>query len=276
MEALNLTPAESLMIISPKASGDKMIKFTLMDLLLKKSLKIDIAEKSNFLKRSHSDIIISEGESFEWPLKPHEEIIMELILEHRELKLNEFVETLYEKISSPIEYKNKYVRDPLVEKGYFKKRKKMLLSLAPYSIYTLTDKGLEAKSKIRGLLDEAEYLEKWMKEDLGKAKAYLSVLGSHILLTNVYDMEDIKKFNRMLSYIKPESHTSDYYNYYLYNVPIDYLDDYGNLKSFDFLDISLLDYFSSFDDFLTDFKDVTVSKRNRRIERRIKNKKFIP
>ena len=61
MESLNLTPAESLIIISPKASGDKMIKFTLMDLLLKKSLKLDMGEKFNFLKGSYSSITISEG-----------------------------------------------------------------------------------------------------------------------------------------------------------------------------------------------------------------------
>ncbi|MGB9978727.1 hypothetical protein [Methanobacterium sp.] len=274
MESLNLTPAESMMIISPKASGDKMIKFTLMDLLLKKSLKLDIDDNFKFLKRSQGSIIISEGESCEWLYKPHEEILMELILEHHELKLDEFVDTLYKKIGSPIEYKTRYVRDPLVDKGYFKKQKKMLLSLAPYTIYSLTDNGLKVKSKITELLDQAEYLEKWMKEDLGKAKAYLSVLGSHILLTNVYDIEDIKKFNRVLSYINPESHTSEYYDYYLYNVPIDYLDDYGNLKSFDFLDIYLLDHFNSFDDFLADFKEISVS-RNRRVERRIKNKDVI-
>ena len=96
----------------------------------------------------------------------------------------------------------------------------MLLALVPYNTYVLTDKGLEIKSKITELLDEAELLEEWMKENLGRAKAYLSVLGSHILLIKTYDIEDIKKFNRMLSYIKPEAKTGDYYNYYMYAVPI--------------------------------------------------------
>ncbi len=273
MESLNLTPAESLMIISPKDSGDKMIKLTLMDLLLKKNLKLYPDEKFNFLKRSHGSIIISEGESCELSSKPHEEILIELILEYPELNLKEFVDILYKKIGSSIEYKNKYVRDPLVDKGYFKKQRRMLLSLSPYNIYSLTDNGLEVKSKIKELLDDADSLEKWMKEDLGRAKAYLSVLGSHILLTNVYDIEDIKKFNKILSYIKPESHTSDYYSYYLYTVPFDYLDDYGNLKNFDFLDISLLDYFKSFDDFLTGFKDISV--KDRRIEKRMKRKETV-
>lgn len=255
MESLNLTPAESLMIISPNAFGDKMIKFTLMDLILRKHLKIN--READFLKRSYDNMIISEGELSELSLKPHEDILMELILEHRELRLKEFVEALYKKIDSPTEYKNRYIRDPLVDKGYFKKQRKMLLALAPYTIYTLTDSGIEAKSKIMKLLDEAQYLEKWIKEDLGRAKAYLSVLGSHVLLLNNYDIEDIKKFNRILSFIRPESNTGEYYDYYLYNVPSGYLDEYGNLKSFDFLDISLLDYFNSFDDFLADFDEIS-------------------
>ena len=271
MESLNLTPAESLIIISPKAGGDKMIKFTLMDLLLKKSLKLDIGEKFNFLKGSYSSIIISEGESCQWPFKPHEEILIDLILEHHELRLDEFVNTLYKKIGPPIEYKNRYVRDPLINKGYFKMQKKMLMSLAPYNMYSLTDNGLKVKYRINKLLGEAEDLKKWMREDLGRAKAYLSVLGSHILLTDI-DMEDIKKFNRILSYINPEPNTCEYYSYYLYTVPFDYLDDYGNLKSFDFLDISLLDHFHSFSD-LTD-EDASIS--GRRIERRLKNRDVIP
>lgn len=246
MESLNLTPAESLMIISPKSSGDRMIKFTLMDLLLKKNLKLNIEEKSNFLKISHDNLVISEGELFDLPFKPHEEVLMELISTHGELKLKEIIGILYEKVSSPLEYKNNYLRDPLVDKGYFKKQKKMLLALAPYNIYTLTDSGLEVKLKIMELLNDAKHLEKWMKEDLGKAKACLSVLGSHIILINNCTIADIKKFNRILSNLKPESHTREYYDYYIYNVPHGYLDDYGNLKSFDFLDISVIDYFDDF------------------------------
>lgn len=249
MKSLNLTPAESLMIISPKSNGDEMMKLTLIDLLLKRDLKLDIEEnKSKFLEKSRITII-SEAEPSKIFLKPHENVLVELIWEHQELKLNKFAKIFYEKVGSSIEYKNKYIMDPLVEKGYFKRQRKMLLALAPYIMYVLTDDGLEVKSKIVELLDEAEHLEKWMKEDLGHAKAYLSVLGSHILLTSNYNVDDIQKFNKMLSYLKPESHTREYYGYYLYNVPSGYLDDYGNLKSFDFLDISLFDNFDSFNDF---------------------------
>lgn len=252
MESLNLTPAESLIIISPRAQGRDMIKITLVDLLLKRVLNIDVEEnESKYLKRHYKSIIISEGELFEFNLKPHEEILRKLILEYSELELKEFARILLGKIDFK-EYKNKHVRDILVDKGYFKKRREMLLSLIPHTTYELTDKGFEVKSKITALLDEAKNLDKWMKEDLGRARAYLSIIGSHILLTD-YDIEDIKKFNRILSGIKPESNVKDYYDYYLYTLPLGYLDDQGNIENFDLFDISVMGDFNSFDDFNSDF-----------------------
>lgn len=253
MKSLNLTPAESLIIISPRAQGREIIKITLIDLLLKRVLKINVEENgSKYLKRHYKSIIISEGELIEFNLKPHEEVLRDLILEYSQLELKEFARILDKKINSK-DYKNKYVRDILVDKGYFKKQRKMLLSLIPHITYTLTDEGLEVKSKIIALLDESKYLEKWIKNDLGRAKAYLSVVGSHILLTKDHDIEDIKKFNNILSKIKPASNTCDYYNYYLYVLPLGYLDDHCNIENFDLFDISVLDDFDSFDDFNSDF-----------------------
>ena len=253
MESLNLTPAESLMIISPRTQGREMIKVTLIDILLKRVLNVDIEEhESKYLKRHYKATILSEGELFGSNLKPHEEILRDLILEYSQLELKEFARILHKKLNFE-EYKHKYIRDILVDKGYFKKQRNMLLSLIPHTTYVLTDEGLEVKSKIIALLDEAKYLEKWITDDLGRAKAYLSVAGSHLLLTKAYDIEDMKKFNSILSKIKPSSNTSDYYSYYLYTIPLDCLDDYGNIENFDLFDISILDNFDSFDDFYSDF-----------------------
>ncbi len=246
MESLNLTPAESLMIISPECNGNELIKLTLIDLLLRKALKVNLENNSEFLNKEKS-IIMSKNESINLIFKPHEELLMKIV-GNNELELNEFAKILFKQIS-PLEYKNMNIREPLIAKGYFRRQRKMLLALVPYNAYVLTDEGNQVKSAILKLLNEAGLLKRWIMEDLGHAKAYLSVLGSHILLLNIYDIEDIKKFNKMLSFIKPESKTSDYYNYYLYTVPTEYMDDDDNLKSFDFLDISLLDNFDSFDEF---------------------------
>jgi hypothetical protein len=252
MESLDLTPAESLIITSPDSNGTEMIKLTLMDLILKKALNVNMEYfESRFSKNNYKTTFISINKSYKSDFKPHEEILMRII-DNNELELKEFIKTLFKRLTSS-DYKNIYVRGHLVDKGYLIKQRKMLLALLPYNTYVLTDKGVELKSMIMELLNEAKYLDKWIKEDLGRAKAYLSVMGSHILLTKTYDIEDIKKFNRMLSYIKPAAKTSDYYYYYMYTVPVDFLDDQGDPKSFDFLDISLLDNFDSFGDFFSDF-----------------------
>jgi len=253
MESLNLTPAESLIIISPKSSGNEFIKITLMDLVLRRVLRIDVQDKeSKFLKRHYKTIILSEGDFSHVDLKPHEKILVDLILEYSKLELKELAKIAHDRVHSR-DYKNEFLRDNLVKLGYLERQRKMLLSLIPHINYELTEKGLEIRDKIMELLDEAKYLDKWMIEDLGKAKAYLSVTGTHILLSEIYELEDIKKFNRILSQIKPESKASDYFSYYLYSVPLDYLDDYKDLNSFDFLDISVLDDFDSFNDFYSDF-----------------------
>lgn len=254
MESLDLTPAESLMIISPDSTGIEMIKITLADLLLKKALKLNIGHyNSRFLKKNCKSLFIIKNESNELILKPHEHILIE-VLDHGKLELNEFAKKLLKRVSSS-EYKNN-VRMPLIDRNYFKKQRKMLLALVPYNTYILTEEGIKIKSMIMELLDEAEYLEKWIKEDLGHAKAYLSVVGSHILLSDTHNMKDIQKFNKMLSYVKPEAKTSDYYSYYLYTVPVGFLDHQGNLQSFEFIDISLFDNFESLDDFFAEVEDV--------------------
>ncbi|HML04918.1 MAG TPA: hypothetical protein VK426_03990 [Methanobacterium sp.] len=252
MESLDLTPAESLIIISPDSTGIEMIKITLIDLLLKKALKLNIGQnKSQFLKKNCKSVTIIKNKSNELIFKPHEKILMDF-LGNGGLELKEFAKTLLLQIN-PSEYKNS-VRMPLIDKNYFKRQRKMLLSLVPYNTYILTEEGIKVRYMIMKLLDESLYLEKWIKEDLGRAKAYLSVMGSHMLLTNV-EVKNIQKFNKMLSYIKPETKTSDYYKYYLYKVPDGFLDNRGDIRNFDFIDISFFDNFESLDDFFSEFED---------------------
>ncbi|MGZ7118689.1 MAG: hypothetical protein ACXVH2_03195 [Methanobacterium sp.] len=246
MESLNLTPAESLIIISPNSNGIEMIKLTLMDLIIKKALKMNVVEDQ--LKEQH-ETVVSKNDSFKLKLKPHEEILMEII-KSNELKLKEYINTIF-RLVKPSIYKNEYVLPPLVDKGYFKMQRKMLLALVPYNTYVLTEEGKELRASLIELFDESKYLEKWMREDLGRAKAYLSVVGSHILLLKTHNMEDIKKFCRMLSYIKPEARTRDYYSYYVYALPDKYI-DHDDLLYFDFMDINLVD-FEIFDIIFNDF-----------------------
>ncbi len=231
MESLNLTPAESLIITSPTSNGIEMIKLTLLDLIIKKALKIN--------NSTDHHVFIRKNNSFKLELKPHEEILMEIVDDH-EIELQELVNIIIGKIK-PSTYRNEYVLPQLVDKGYFKLQRKMLLALIPYNNYFLTVDGEYLRDLLINLLDESKNLKKWMREDLGRSKAYLSVLGPHIILLNKYDMEDIKKYNKLLSFIKPDASVSDYYSYYLYDLPDEYLED-GDLRSFDFMELDSVDF----------------------------------
>lgn len=246
MKSLSLTPAESLMILSPNSSGSKMIKLTLIDLIFKKAIDINIKDKL----QPYNCAVINKNNSYTQELKPHEEILIE-ILGNDYLELFEFADLFFNQINT-LNYKNLYVRQTLVDKGYFKKQRKMLMGLAPYYTYILTDKGLEIKYLINKLLMEAECLKIWLREDLGHAKAYLSVVGSHIFLSEMYDIDDIKKFNDILSYVNPDTKTSDYYDYYLYPVPLEYLNDSKNIYGFNFMDTSFFNYYNSFNELFND------------------------
>lgn len=253
MDSLNLTPAESLIIVSSMSSGNELMKITLMDLVLRKVLKVEVEERgSKSLNEHYKLIFISEGDCTDFYPKPHEKILIDLISNHSQLELKEFAEKLLNRVDS-VKYRDRCIRDNLVDRGLLRRQRKMLLSLIPHTSYVLTDGGLKIKDKIKILLDDAKYLEKWVREDLGKAKAYLSVTGTHILLSDTYSLEDLKKFNKILSQINPETKTSGYFSYYLYTVPQGYLDENKNLNSFDFIDTSVLDSFVSFTDFYNDF-----------------------
>ena len=105
-ESLNLTPAESLMILDPRRSkGKEMLKFTLIDLLLKKVLKAEISHEAvdRAFRRSKElvkKIHISEGENYlKVKLKPHERIFTRDKVPSRTLELSEFAKEVYRNIT---------------------------------------------------------------------------------------------------------------------------------------------------------------------------------
>ena len=203
-ESLNLTPAESLMMLDPKRSrGKEMLKFTLIDLLLKKVLKIEIDYETVrhlfIFKRSVKKTYISKGENYsKVKLKPHEHIFTRDELLSHTLELNEFARELYKSISKKFSsYKKVFVRNSLLADGYFEKENRKLLFLFPYTKYVLSEKGFGAQTKIKNLLEEGEKeLERWVKHEPARAKAYLSVCGANILLLEHYnyDLKIIKEW----------------------------------------------------------------------------------
>lgn len=228
-ELLNLTPAESLMIIDPKRSkGKEMMKLTFIDLLLKRVLKADVIYEDVIYKgviySTTTDtklkwIYIIEGENYsKAKLKPHEHIFTRAELFSPKLLLRWFAKELYRSIAkfSIVErfflYKKNFVRNSLIADGYFHTEAKKFLFLFPYTKYVLSEKGLSAQTKITNLLEEgAKEFERWVKHEPARAKAYLSVCGSNILLLEHYnyDLKIIQEWIKALSKIESQENSSD-------------------------------------------------------------------
>ncbi len=264
-ESLNLTPAESLMILDPKRSkGKEMLKLTLIDLLLKKVLKADVNYETvdrafKRSKRSVKKINISEGENYSKAnLKPHERMFAWDKLPSRNLELSKFAKEVYRNINKNFSfYKKHFVRYSLIVDGYFQKEIREFLFLFPYTKYALSEKGFSAQTKIKNLLEEGEKeLEGWVKYEPARAKAYLSVCGTNILLLEHYhyDLQVIKEWIKELSNIESQENYSNYYPYSWHGwhelTSTNTLDDTIN---FDVSYFDSLDDFDSFDDFDTGF-----------------------
>jgi hypothetical protein len=251
-ESLNLTPAESLIILYPRrGSGKEMMKFTLIDLLLKKVLKAEVCDekKGIIIKRDVRKTYIKKGEAIHtFHLKPHEEVFVNPFKIQERLELAEIAKEVHGSVKGFSGYKSDLLREPLYEKGYFEKQKKRVL-LIPYTKYVLSQKGLEAQQRMKYLITEGEkYLEEWMGKDLVRAKAYLSACGANILLLKNYDLQTIKTWMKELSRLEYQgSDGTDSDSWYDYES----MKHVGDHSDFDIADIDIdsLNDFDSFDDF---------------------------
>lgn len=127
-ESLNLTPAESLLILDPrKGSGKEMMKFTLIDLLLKRALEAEVRDekKGRIIKRVVKKTYIKKGEAiYELHLKAHEEAFCSPLKMQERLELTEIVKEVYKSVNGFNGYAINFVREPLHEQDYFEKEKK--------------------------------------------------------------------------------------------------------------------------------------------------------
>jgi hypothetical protein len=251
-ESLNLTPAESLMILDPKkSSGKEMMRLTLMDLLLKKVLRADVQQlkKGKIIKKDVKETHVRKGEAFDKvKLKSHEGAFCNPLNMTDSMELTEMAKTIHEHVKGFNGYKNNYIREPLSERGFFSKEKKKRL-LIPYTKYELSKKGLEARDRMQSLISEGEdHFEEWMGKDMARARAYLSVCGANIFLLANLDFETMKKWMQELSKLEYQAAAYDHYPVFWYDY--DRIPAMGETPDFDFssMDFGSLNDFDSFDD----------------------------
>jgi len=250
-QSLNLTPGESLLLKDPElARPSDLLKVTFADLLLKKAIKAEV-QKKKFIFWTRKEIYVSVGESYsKIKFKLHERVILDHITSSPK-ELHMMAWDLRKTLERAYRYRDDYLRDPLMWKGYFRAEEGSILWLFPHTKYVLTEKGLEAQDKIWSLLRQAKNLDIWVEENPARAKAYLSVCGANILLLSSKDLEIVKSCSKELE--KVEANTSSYYDYYWYDYTWRHnlVDDieYDQTFDFNFMDFDLpeIDILDSFD-----------------------------
>jgi hypothetical protein len=127
-ESMNLTPAESLMLLDPeKVPGKIMIKLTFADLMLNGVIKAHIQEEKQFLFTKKRILISREKSGSSLSLKPHEAVILDHL--HGTERLDKLAKEVYRSVGSLKTYALDYLRQPLYEQGYFQveERKRVIV-----------------------------------------------------------------------------------------------------------------------------------------------------
>ncbi len=223
MGSLDLTPAQSFLLMDLDADGKEMFKLTMLDLLARHVIKMQTFQEDKGFSVTKPGIFheIHRGEEFEARLQPYEEVFRQPLYSYGEVELYQYIQMVLKNINPDItnsflEYKEKYLINPLIKDGYVERVKKNGLDSDDH--YQLTGRGEGIRKKINDLLKDADYLGEWVATDPERAKAFLSAVGSHIFILN-YDLDTLRFLENSLTDIK--SNTSKFYPYYLF--PLEFL-----------------------------------------------------
>jgi hypothetical protein len=264
--SLNLTPAESLIILDHKEhqrSPKELLKSTLIDLIFKNVYQLNVQEvekKGIFGRKMVKKIYLEEGKNFNMPLKPHEEVFRKHLPHKANSKrLRKLQQRVYRTYGN--NYAKKKLLAPLASEGFFTVEKKILGNK-----YSLTEKGTKAQQMILELKNEGKNLDNWLETDPERAKAYLLIGGSNIFLT---DDDSFNWFKNNFQKIRQlYASRSDKINAFLFfsfawygafkmhpkhmkGIEFDQFDDGLDFDSFDSTDFS--SDFDGFDDIFSDF-----------------------
>lgn len=261
MESLELTPAESLLILDLDADGKEMFKLTMLDLLARRVIRMQTFQEDKGLSVKKTGLFheVQRGKEFETRLQPYEEIFRKPLYSYQEIEVFQYIQMVLKNISpiltNPfLEYKDIYLINPLIKEGYIERVEKNGFHSRDH--YRLTELGVGIRKKIKDVLEDADHLGEWVNTDPERAKAFLSAVGSHIFILN-YDLDTLRFLENNLAGI--ESTTSKFYPYYLF--PIDFLKNFKSeanindifgmeaLRSFEFFET-----FDPFDDILDAFE----------------------
>lgn len=262
--SLGLTPAESLMIMDHKfyqgygTALQELLKVTLIDLVFKDVFKLEVKEvekKGLFSSKLVKETYLLEGENFNMPLKPHEEVFRKYLPSRVDgNRLKKLQQQVYRHSN---DYAKKKLLEPLVLEGFFNVEKKFLGKK-----YSLSYKGQNTQEMIFKLKEDGKDLENWIETDPERARAYILMGGSNIFLTDDYYFDWFKNNSKKISALFAGvavvgtayafSKVRWYGAFRRHHSGIDF-DDFDDFNSFDdsfsdiFSDASTFDVFDSMD-----------------------------
>jgi hypothetical protein len=195
-----ITPAETILITDINSLELKdLMKYTFMDLLLKKVIEIkEVRRKVNPRDqqiRTYSYVV--SGKNFnKYKPKNHELIYLNPFLKNISMQIlfKHFVKMAYDSINSDWSY-IKLIRSNQEINQFFKQTFWSDL----FRINKLTERGISLKNEISNYLNEIDRdIDKLLYDDTAKGLALLLSLGGNIFLLKNLDFQLLKKIDKEL------------------------------------------------------------------------------
>ena len=205
-----LSPAESMYLLNNQSNIIEMINVTFLDLINRNVLDITFREvlKGVLIKKEKNETFVFGKNAFYDILKPHEEVFQKAMQNKPELSLEKYTKVLFKKLGMFTHkrglgirgrdfpsYRNKKIRNTMVDNGYLEIHKTKSMGLISRNNYELSDYGLDLKNKIDAVISEAESLEEDTNDPKGN-NIFFNPLGTRIFLSNPEDEVKVNNFTK--------------------------------------------------------------------------------
>ena len=247
----NITPAETLLIKDNGSSDLKsLMKFTFMDLLLKKVIEVkEISSRPHPRDRERKYTYVVSGKNLtKYAPKKHELIFINSFLKSPSLQVlfKNYVSMIYGSANGKSSYK-KLIKSNKEIDGYF--NQSILLNL--FSINKLTNKGVITQKELKAYLIEIDNnINHLLTEDKEKGlELLLQIKGNIFLLKNLH-FELLKKIDKELLKQHKNQNGDSYDSYSDWWIYIDFYEESDHFDThFNDFDNTLNSFESDFDSF---------------------------
>lgn len=248
-----ITPAETILIQKGSTTQLKnLLKFTFMDLLLKKVIKIvEIHKQPHPRDEVRRYTYIEAGKNFNvYKPKKHESIFTNLFVKEEPIQIlfKHFVKIIYDASEGKKSYRESIISSKELH-SYFDQT--FFISL--FRLIKLTDEGKKVQQEITSYLQEVNLqINNLLENDQKKALELLIAIGGNIFLLQDLDFDLLKKIDKELikqqkaSYTSVDSNDNSwlfYTDFYDDNYLFDY--DSEESDSFDSFFYNTMDSFDS-------------------------------